>query len=109
MVTDPITPATIARAEERRRLTDAGIQDESLVDHIVEALIDERTAHHDALTDRFWLDKDDIERMVTLAAQETAKRIEADIIAKGWSQARGHKAFRYGLYEAARIAKEVRL
>ncbi len=106
-MTDPITPATIARADERRRTP--GIPDESLVDHIIDVLVDERTALWDKVSQKYSLDEHDLHRLVTYAAQETLARAEQDVITKGWSLWHGQKGFRYGLYEGARIVKEVRL
>lgn len=105
-MTDPTSPTAIARADERRP---AGIQDDSLVDHILDILTDELTVHYDALSGRYWMDHHDVHRLVTLAAQETKARAAIDVMVKGTPEARGKKTFVHGLYEAAEIVKEVRL
>ena len=107
MVNDPITPATIARADERRRL--AGIPDESLVDHIIDVLVDERTALWDKVSQKYSLDEHDLHRLVTLTATETLTRASVDVMVKGTPQSRGRKDFVHGLYEASQIVNEVRL
>jgi len=94
-VTDPITPATIARADERRRTP--GIPDESLVDHIIDVLVDERTALWDSLSQKYSLDEHDLHRLVTLTATETLTRASVDVMVKGTPQSRGRKDFVHGL------------
>lgn len=106
-MSDTTSPATIARADERR--PGPGIEDESLVDHIVDVLEDERTAHYDTHSGMYWFDKDDLHRLVALTAAETLTRASVDVMVKGTPLARGKKTFVHGLWEAAQIVKEVRL
>ena len=105
-MTDPTSPAAIARADERRHLADA--QDDSLVDHILDVLTDELTAHYDPMSGRFWMDRYDMHRLVTLSAQETVSRASTDVMVKGFQQ-EPRRDRRMGMYEAAEIVKEVRL
>ena len=106
-MTDPITPATIARADECRRT--AGIPDESLVDHIIDVLVDERTALWDKVSQKYSLDEHDLHRLVTYAAQETLARASVDVINKGMPLWRGRKTWQHATFEAAQHVKEVRL
>lgn len=105
MVTDPNSPATIARAEERR--PPAGIQDESLTDHIIDDLVALTLVRYEPLSQQYWTD--DLPDVIKHVATLVLARASTDVIAKGWGKAHGKKDFRHGLYEAAETVKEVHL
>lgn len=106
-MTDPTTPATVARADERRRLHAAGIEDDSLVDHIIDDLVQLGLVRYEPLAGHYWTD--DLPDVIRHVAQVTLARASAEVIAKGWPRAHGRKDFRHGLYEGSQIVKEVQL
>ena len=104
-MTDPTSPATIARADERR--PPAGIQDESLTDHIIDDLVALTLVRYEPLSQQYWTD--DLPDVIKHVVQLVLARASTDVIVKGWGKANGRKDFRHGLYEGAQIVKEVRL
>lgn len=104
MVTDPNSPAAIARADERRRLTDAGIQDESLVDHILDQLHEDREIYYEPTSGQTWAR--DMHTVVECVIDMTLERAAQHAITAGF-RTEGRKDARAGMYEAVRLMQEV--
>lgn len=104
-MTDPISPAAVARADERRRLHAAGIQDESLIDHIIDTLTADRDLHYEPLSGQSWTP--DAHTLISRVIDLTIERAAQHIISRGF-QADRRRDVRVGMYEAAQIIKEMR-
>lgn len=81
------TDRAVERDDTRRELANAGIRDEDLVDAIIDTLVDEGAVHWQdttgvyvgPLSEHGGLDPEHLHRVVTVAIQETARRIAEDI------------------------------
>lgn len=104
MVNDPTSPAAIARADDRRQLHAAGIQDESLIDHIIDTLTADRDLHYEPLSGQSWTP--DAHTLIGRVIDMTLERAAQHIVTRGF-QADRRRDVRVGMYEAAQIMKEM--
>lgn len=101
-MTDPTSPASIARADERRR--PEGIEDESLVDHILDQLHGDREIYHEPVSGQTWARDMHtvVERVIDMALERAAQHA----ITTGF-RTEARKDARAGMYEAVRLMQEV--
>lgn len=102
-MTDPNSPAAIARADERRR--PEGIEDESIVDQIIDDLTSLEVIRYEPMSGQYWTD--DLPDVIGYVIDAALQRASQHVITHGWHKAHGKKDFRHGLYEAAELMKEV--
>lgn len=103
-MTDPITPATVARADERRR--PHGIEDESAVDKIIDDLHQLGLIYYEPLSGQYWTS--DLPAVIEHAATVALDRAGTKVITALFRTER-RKDVRVGMYEAVAKMKEVRL
>jgi len=101
-MTDPTSPATIARAEERRP---QHTEDESLTDHIIDDLTVGDLIYYEPLSGQHWTN--DLPAVIERVAELVRWRVAEEIRAASNARRKTHAAaYVAGMHVAGRVAED---